>query len=322
MLANKEDKVRKSSCQNMEVGGQAVIEGVMMRSPRFVTVAVRKSNGEIVTRKDAFTSLTKKHKFLNIPIIRGAIALGETLFIGMRALTFSADIFAQEEEELKEEDSRNNENFDEHKDNPKSKKDEIFTALWLILTVVLGIGLALFLFFYLPLMITDYLRIRQGILFNLTSGMVRIGIFLLYIWLITRWGSMRRIFEYHGAEHKSIFALEAGENLNVEGVRRYSTHHPRCGTSFLLIVMLVAIGVYIFLGRPENVTERLIRLLFVPLIAGISYEIIKLSGNRRDNPLVRAFTLPGLWLQRLTTREPDDEQMEVAITALKKAIEE
>jgi len=280
-----------------------------MRSPRYVTVAVRKSNGEIVVKKEPYLSLIKKYRFLNLPVLRGAVALVETLYIGMKALTFSADVMVQEEEENKDTTS-------------SSKKNDLFTTLWLALTLVLGVGLALFLFFYLPLVLTDFLGVKQGFLFNLTSGMIRITIFLFYLWLITLWKSMRRVFEYHGAEHKSIFALESGEKLSLGNVRKYSTHHPRCGTSFLLIVMLVSIGVYIFLGRPQNVSERLTRLLYVPLIAGISYEIIKLSGKKRNSRLIKALTLPGLWLQRLTTKEPDDEQLEVAITALENCLKE
>jgi uncharacterized protein YqhQ len=291
----------------IQIGGQAVIEGVMMRSPRWVTVAVRKSSGEIVIKKEPYLPLSKRYRFLNLPILRGAVGLVETLYIGMKALTFSADIMVQEEEESKD-------------TNPK--KNDLFTTLWLALTLVLGVGLALFLFFYLPLVLADFTGIKQGFLFNLTSGLIRITIFLFYLWLITLWKSMRRIFEYHGAEHKSIFALESGEKLSLDNVRKYSTHHPRCGTSFLLIVMLVSIGVYIFLGRPQNVSERLIRLLYVPLIAGISYEIIKLSGKKRNKRLIRALLAPGLWLQRLTTKEPDDEQLKVAIVALENCLKE
>jgi len=197
----------------------------------------------------------------------------------------------------------------------------VLTTLWLGLSIVLGVLLALFLFFYLPLVLTDLMGIKKGFLFNLVDGIIRISIFLIYLWLITLWKSMRRIFEYHGAEHKSIFALEAGEALTVDNVKRYTTHHPRCGTSFLLIVMLVSIGVFIFLGRPETIQERLIRLLYVPLIAGISYEIIKLSGKKASNPVVRTLIAPGLWLQRITTKEPDEEQLEVAIAALKSSLE-
>ena len=205
--------------------------------------------------------------------------------------------------------------------NPKKeKKREIFTTLWLILTVFLGVALALSLFFYLPLVLTGFLKIQQGFLFTLIEGLIRITIFFIYLWLITQWKSMRRIFEYHGAEHKSIFTLEAGEELIPENARKYSTHHPRCGTNFLLIVMIVSIAVFIFFPRPYTLMDRLIRFLFVPLIAGISYELIKICGKKRNNKLVRALAAPGLWLQRLTTKEPDDEQLQVAIAALKSSL--
>ena len=304
---------KKDLTDKFQVGGQAVIEGVMMRSPRWVTVAVRKNNGEIVVKKDPYVSLTKRHWLLNLPIIRGAIALAETLYIGIKALTFSAEIVAQEEEEDADE---------KVEEKVKTKREQIFTTIWLSLSIALGAFLALFLFFYLPLFLAGLLRIKSGFLFNVVDGIIRISIFLIYLWLITIWKSMRRIFEYHGAEHKSIFALEAGEDLTVDNVKKYTTHHPRCGTSFLLVVMLVSIGVFIFLGKPNTVQERLIRLLFVPLIAGISYEIVKLSGKKATNPLVRALIAPGLWLQRITTKEPDDEQLEVAIAALKSSLEE
>ena len=304
---------KKDLTDKFQVGGQAVIEGVMMRSPRWVTVAVRKNNGEIVVKKDPYVSLTKRHWLLNLPIIRGAIALAETLYIGIKALTFSAEIVAQEEEEDADE---------KVEEKVKTKREQILTTIWLSLSIALGAFLALFLFFYLPLFLAGLLRIKSGFLFNVVDGIIRISIFLIYLWLITIWKSMRRIFEYHGAEHKSIFALEAGEDLTVDNVKKYTTHHPRCGTSFLLVVMLVSIGVFIFLGKPNTVQERLIRLLFVPLIAGVSYEIIKLSGKKATNPLVRALIAPGLWLQRITTKEPDDEQLEVAIAALKSSLEE
>ncbi|MCD6318234.1 DUF1385 domain-containing protein [Candidatus Aerophobetes bacterium] len=292
----------------MQVGGQAVIEGVMMRSPEYVSVAVRKANGEILVKRDPYVSLLKRYKFLNIPIVRGVVVLIETLYIGIKTLTFSADVAIQEEDE-------------EVVANPKKeKKREIFTTLWLILTVFLGVALALLLFFYLPLILTGFLKIQQGFLFTLIEGLIRITIFFIYLWLITQWKSMRRIFEYHGAEHKSIFTLEAGEELIPENARKYSTHHPRCGTNFLLIVMIVSIAVFIFFPRPYTLMDRLIRFLFVPLIAGISYELIKICGKKRNNKLVRALAAPGLWLQRLTTKEPDDEQLQVAIAALKSSL--
>ena len=309
-MKNKTDESgKKNTFGEAEIGGQAVIEGVMMRSPSCVTVAVRKENGEITVKKEPYISLTRRYRFLNLPILRGAVVLIETLYIGVKALSFSADVAIQEDE--KEND----------KDSVKSKKDDIFKSLWLIASIVLGVVLALFLFFYLPLMITNLFGVKQSFLFNLLDGVIRISIFLIYLWLITSWKSMRRIFEYHGAEHKSIFTLESGEKLTVENARKYTTHHPRCGTSFLLIVMLVSIAVFIFTGRPYTVQERLTRLLYVPLIAGISYEIIKLAGRKKANWLVKILSKPGLWLQKLTTKEPDDKQLEVALAALKKCLD-
>ncbi|NQS90007.1 DUF1385 domain-containing protein [Patescibacteria group bacterium] len=302
------EEVKRSLTKDMQVGGQAVIEGVMMRSPGYISVAVRKNNGEILVKREPYLSFLKKYKFLNIPIVRGVVILIETLYIGMKTLTFSADVAMQEEDEEVESSSE------------KGKKREFFTTLWLILTAFLGVVLALFLFFYLPLVLTGFLRIHQGFLFTLASGLIRITIFLIYLWVITLWKSMRRIFEYHGAEHKSIFTLEAGESLTLENVRKYSTHHPRCGTNFLLIVMMVSIAVFIFFPRPYTLADRLFRLLFVPLIAGISYELIKICGKKRNSKLVRVLAAPGLWLQRLTTKEPNDEQLKVAIAALESSL--
>jgi uncharacterized protein YqhQ len=164
------------------------------------------------------------------------------------------------------------------------------------------------------------LPIEHRVLFNLTSSVIRLGIFFAYLWAITLWRSMQRIFEYHGAEHKSLFALEAGEPLTVEHIQKYSTHHPRCGTSFLLIVMIVSVLVFMFLPRPTSVAERLIRLAFVPLIGGVSYKLIKLSGKKRGSRIARILIAPGLFLQRITTREPDEAQLQVALTALQKCL--
>ena len=304
------DKSSRICSRDSNIGGQAVIEGVMMRSPQCVTVAIRKNNGEILVKKELYVPLVKKYKYLNIPIVRGAIALIESLYLGMKALTFSAD--QAMEDELEEGKVEKKE---------KTRKEKVFMSLWLTLTLLLGVALALFIFFYLPLLLTDLLKIENRILFNLTSGVIRLGIFFVYIWAITFWKSMRRIFEYHGAEHKSIFALEAGEKLTAENAYKYSTHHPRCGTSFLLIVMVVSILIFMFLPRPHTISERLLRLAFVPLIAGISYELIKLSGKKRNSRLAAILIAPGLFLQKITTKEPDGEQLEVALTALRKCLE-
>ena len=295
--------------EEFEVGGQAVIEGVMMRSPKFISIAIRKSSGEIIVKKEPYISLVKRVKFLNIPIIRGVVVLFETLYIGIKALSFSANE-AIEEEQAKE-----------IQKTQRRKDKEVFIDLWLFLMVIVGVGLGVLLFFYLPLFLTELFGISGGFLFNLVDGIIRMSIFLAYIWLITLWKDMRRIFEYHGAEHKSIHTLEAGEELVVENAKKYPTLHARCGTSFLLVVMVVSIAVFMFLGRPKNLTDRLVRFSFIPLIAGISYELVKLSAKVKNKNLAKVLIAPGLWLQRMTTKEPDEEQLKVAIAALKNALD-
>jgi uncharacterized protein YqhQ len=188
-------------------------------------------------------------------------------------------------------------------------------------TVFFSLALGIGIFFYLPLVLTDRLGVRGGIAFNLVDGAIRLLFFFVYLWAVTRWKEMRRVFEYHGAEHKSIFAYEAGLPLTVENARRMTRFHPRCGTSFLLIVMVSSIVVFIFLGRPETIGDRFIRLAFVPLVGGISYEAIRFSGRHADKSWVRLLVRPGLALQRLTTREPSDDQLEVALAALRGALD-
>jgi uncharacterized protein YqhQ len=186
--------------------------------------------------------------------------------------------------------------------------------------VFVSLALGLLVFFYLPLVLTDRLGVRGGLAFNLVDGAIRLVFFFAYLWLVTRWKEMRRVFEYHGAEHKSIFAYESGLPLTVENARRMTRFHPRCGTSFLLIVMVSSIVVFLFLGRPETVGERLLRLAFVPIVGGVSYEAIKLSGRYANRRWVGFLVAPGLALQRLTTQEPSDDQIEVALAALREAL--
>ena len=298
------------SKEDLAIGGQAVIEGVMMRSPKFFTIALRRTDGGILVRKNPYIALTKRTRWLDIPILRGAIVLVESLYLGIKGLTFSADLAM--EDKVTEVTSQ--------ADHEIESMGKAFGPLWLILMVLLGLGLGIGLFFYLPLIITDFLGIKRGILFNLVDGMVRIGIFLIYIWAIGLWKETRRIFEYHGAEHKSIATFEAGEELTINNAKKHTTVHARCGTSFLLVLMIVSIGIFIFLGKPTTIAERLTRFLFIPLIAGVSYEIIKLS-SRSHNRFVQLLVKPGLWLQKITTREPDNDQLEVAIVALKEALE-
>ncbi len=290
------------------VGGQAVIEGVMMRSPHAVSVAVRKPDGKILVRSEPYTSLTSRNKFWGLPIIRGGVVLIESLYWGIKTLTFSGDV-AMDDEDKK--------NGQDKKSRKKSGMSAFRTALMLTISLLLG----LLVFFYAPLMLTDALGIKSGFWFNLTDGGIRLLFFLGYLMAIALMKDIRRIFEYHGAEHKSIFAYENGLPLTIESTKPFTTHHPRCGTSFLLIVMLVSIIVFMFLGRPDNLMDRFVRLLFVPVIGGLSYELIRLSGKEYKNKIGAFLVAPGLWLQRITTKEPDGSQLEVAFAALEAALQ-
>ncbi len=295
-----------SEKKKINVGGQAVIEGVMMRSPDRVAVAVRRPDGKIVLKNDAYESLTKRKKFWSLPIIRGAVVLIESMILGIKALTFSGDIAVAEEE----------------KDKKKAEEKKGLSKLWLAGTVLFSLVVGLALFFYLPLVLTDLVGIKSGFWFNLVDGFFRIVIFLAYLIIIARWKDIQRIFQYHGAEHQTIFAFEDGKELTVENAIDYQPHHPRCGTSFIMTVLLISILVFLMLGKPETIVDRLVRLAFVPLIGGISYEAIKLSDKKMHNPIVRIMVLPGLWLQRITALKPEKDMLEVAIVALKASLGE
>jgi uncharacterized protein YqhQ len=303
------------------VGGQAVIEGVMMRSPRRIATAVRKPDKAILTKNDPYVSLSKRHKLLNIPVFRGALSFFEMLVIGLKALNFSADVALEESQRA-----------EKGADWRRTSRERIKDGLILIGTLVLALGLAICVFFALPLFLTEVIGFSKSALsFNVIAGVIRASLFLTYLWGISRWKEIKRILEYHGAEHKSIYAYESGEELTVEAVRRHSTHHPRCGTSFLLIVVILAIVLFAIadtavemqIGHKPTVVQRFMtHFLLLPLLGGISYELLKLSGKKRDNRYVRWLTAPGLWLQQITTQEPNDAQLEVAIVALKSALEE
>lgn len=296
-----------NSNKNIQVGGQAVIEGVMMRSPEIVSVAVRRPDGNILVRKQPFVSFVRRYKILSLPILRGAVVLIESLILGLKALTFSGDV-AMEDDKNKKQDN--------------TQKNGFFSKLWLTMTILISLALGLLIFFYVPLILTEFLGAETGIRFNLIDGILRIGMFLLYLAGITLMKDIRRIFEYHGAEHKSIFTFENKMELEPAVAKLQSRFHPRCGTSFLLIVMLVSIMVFMFLGKPHSVGDRLLRLAFIPLIAGISYEFIRLSYMGAGKKFWQPFILPGLWLQKITTKEPDENQLEVALVALKCALGE
>lgn len=296
------------------IGGQAVIEGVMMRGPESIAIAVRKMNKEIVVEKKEYIGFSKKYKVLNVPLVRGVIAFFESLVVGARTLIYSAEVFEIEEE---------NEKGEVVNEPEKEAKTENVPMALIMLSVALALVFGVVLFVIAPNYIAGFLekRIPNPIILNLIEGIIRILIFFLYIFAISKMKDIQRVFEYHGAEHKTIFCYESGKDLNVENVRGFTRLHPRCGTSFLLIVMVVSIIVFSFAGWNGIVSRIISRLLLLPLVAGLSYEIIKWAG-RSESKLSCYVSKPGMWFQKLTTREPDDEQIEVAITALKNVLTE
>jgi uncharacterized protein YqhQ len=287
----------------IRVGGQAVIEGVMMRSPKSMAIAVRKPNGEIVVKRRRLTFFSEKTFFAKLPLVRGIIALLSALVLGIQALNFSANQALSEEEKG--------------------------TGPWTMgATMIIALCFGIFLFFLIPLFLTRWLRFvipmlsESGLLFNLVDGIIRLLIFLMYLWSISFLKEIQRIFQYHGAEHKSIFAYESGEALMVERVKGFSPFHPRCGTTFLIIVMIVSILVFALFPHHLSFGYKVVyRVVFIPLIAGISYEVIRFADRRRENRGIQYFIKPGLWLQRLTAQEPSEAQIEVAIRALQEVLE-
>jgi uncharacterized protein YqhQ len=290
------------------VGGQAVIEGVMMRSPNNIAIAVRKPTGKILVNKRNYQTLTQKYGWLNIPFLRGAINLFEMMVVGAKAINFSAN--EQIEEETEE-------------DGKKSFATKAFEVFLFIFSFVLAIGLSFGLFKFAPLLITTHLESKSTLIannyaiFNLTDGAIKMSIFLLYIFILSLIPSFRRVFEYHGAEHKAIYNYENKKTLNIENSKNQTRFHPRCGTSFILIVFAISIIVYSLVPRPPIFMANLgMRFLLLPIISGISYEVLKLSAKYMDNAIVKAMIFPGLLFQRLTTKEPDDKQLEVGIKSL------
>lgn len=309
MSKNKKD----SNVHMTSIGGQAVLEGVMMRGPKEIATAVRKSDGEIVIDKKPVSSVTQKFKFLKLPILRGVVNFIESMVTGVKCLMFSAELYDVDGEEGYEPSKF--EKWLDDKLGDKIKDIAIYAAV--AMALVMGIGL----FMLLPTVLVGLVKglfpeNTHTVVLNLTEGLVRMLIFLIYLALVSRMKDIQRVFEYHGAEHKTIAAYEHGEELTPENAAKYSRLHPRCGTSFLLIVMVISILFFSFL-RWDNVFQRILfRLLLLPVVAGVSYEIIKFAG-RSKNKIVQLLAKPGLWLQKLTTREPDASQLEVAIASLK-----
>jgi uncharacterized protein YqhQ len=293
--------------EKLSIGGQAVLEGVMMRSPHAFTVAVRKGgrpDAEIALLKETIRPIGERYPLLKKAVLRGSVALFEALWLGMRALNFSAN------EAIESEDG---------------KKEEI-TPLAMAGTMALALAFALGLFLALPLLLThllgaQYSAFKGNVLFNLTDGAIRVTLFVGYVSGISFMKDIRRVFEYHGAEHKVIGAFEAGAPLTVENARKYTCIHPRCGTSFLMVVMVLSIMLFSLIpGSWPLWAKAASRIVLLPLIAGLSYEFIKFSAKKRGNRVVEALILPGLLLQRITTREPSDDQIEVAIRAMDEAL--
>jgi uncharacterized protein YqhQ len=312
------------------VGGQAVLEGVMMRSPHAWAIAVRKplpagqttgEPGEMVSHSEPLERLSDKHKWMGWPLVRGVVTLGQAMTLGFRALRYSANVALNE---LQSKDEQ-------------GKKVEI--SGWVAaVNIIFSIGFFIFMYKFVPLLAATEIKqvspaLGSQIVFNLVDGIIRIVLFLLFIRAISLWSDIRRVYQYHGAEHKTVFAFESGEPLTIARAQKFSTFHPRCGTSFLMTVMIISIAVYTLVPVTTFVSRFLIRIALLPLIAGLSYEIIRFAARARAKALqtgrtqgpaawlFRALTQPGLWLQRITTQPPADDQVECAIAALNEAME-
>ncbi|WP_455539780.1 DUF1385 domain-containing protein [Terrisporobacter sp.] len=297
--------------KKQNVGGQAVIEGVMMQSKNYRAIAVRKSNGEIELKKERLKSWVHDKKIDKIPFLRGAFVLFETMIQGMKSLNYSSEFFMEDEEE--EEDA-----IDRFlKRVFKDKANDAIMAISLVLAMIFSI----FFFVLIPTTVIGTLSgfIKNNIMLNLLEGVMRICILIIYMLAISKNKEIKRTFMYHGAEHKAIYCYESGEELTVENARKFTTLHPRCGTNFLFIVMFTSIILFSFFGWPNIVVRIAMRILCIPIVAGISYEIIRFLG-KYNNILSKIVAYPGMMLQHITTNEPDDEQLEVALKALKAVI--
>jgi uncharacterized protein YqhQ len=292
---------------SVSYGGQAVLEGVMMRGPSVWSVAVRTPAGDVVEVTKAVSSPMKRHRLWRLPVIRGVVALGESLAIGFRALAISANYAMQEEAE-------------EGDDGEAAAVSTEISRGQIIFSFVIAIGFALMLFKVGPALLTNWLPIEGTYSFVLVEGLIRVTVFIVYIVLIGLLPDLRRVFQYHGAEHKAINALEGGSELTPEKVQSFSLIHPRCGTAFLLWVMVIGIFVFAFVGRPVWYWLVISRILLLPVIAGLAYELIRYAGKHQGNRVLMTLLAPGLWLQRLTTREPSLDQIEVSIRALQEVI--
>lgn len=283
--------VARSEEPSLAFGGQALIEGVMIRSRKHVVMCVRQPNNEILTHVEELNPISQRYRVLRLPLLRGIVALIETLYLGVKGIYFSANAVLEEEEE--------------------------FTYREFAIAIAMALGLAS-LFFIIPFLLTDLLGLT-GVAFNIVEAVVRLAIFLLYLALVAMWGEFKRVLQYHGAEHKAINAHEAGVALNVMNMKKFSRLHPRCGTSFIFIVMIVSILLFSIMPDLGFFVRLAYRVVLIPLIAAISYELLKLSDRHKNSAIIKILTIPGLVFQRLTTREPNDDMMEVAAKAVEEA---
>jgi len=299
--------VLESGQEEILVGGQAVLEGVMMRSPHAWGIAVRKQTGQVVSHSEPLERASDKHKWMKWPVIRGVVTLGQAMALGFKALRYSANVA-----------------LDEMPINDEGKTVQI--SGWMIaVNAILSVAFFIFMYKFLPLLAATELKrvvpaFGNQILFNLVDGGIRIALFLLFIWGVSLFADIRRVYQYHGAEHKTVFAFENHDPLQPAAVQKYSTFHPRCGTSFLMTVMLISILVYCAFPFTTFWARFAIRIVLLPFIAGLSYEIIRFAAKHRGS-LFALMTAPGLWLQRITTKNPTDDQVECAIDALNQAME-
>ena len=289
------------------VGGQAVLEGVMMRAPHAWGIAVRRPSGEVATYSEPIDRPSEKRKFWAWPLLRGLATLGQAMSLGFRALRYSANVA-----------------LDAIPREEQVKKVEI-SGWMMAVNVLFSVGFFVFMYKFIPLVAaTELKRVSPAfgnqIIFNLVDGAIRIALFLFFIWGISLWKDIRRVYEYHGAEHKTVFAYESGDPLTPAAVQKYSTYHPRCGTSFLMTVLLISIVFYTLIPVTTFWGRFAIRIALLPVIAGVSYEIIRYAAKHRGS-LFALMTAPGLWLQRITTQPPSDDQVECAIRALDEALE-
>jgi uncharacterized protein YqhQ len=312
------------------VGGQAVLEGVMMRSPHAWAIACRKPSGEVVTMSEPLDRPSEKHKWMAWPIVRGVMTLGYAMNLGYRALRFSAnvaieDMMQEGEAEQGEKAASAVRPAPTAAESSQAREKAATVSNWLAAgNLLISLAFFIFMYKYVPLLAATELKkidpaLGGRIVFNLIDGGIRLLLFLLFIWGVSLWKDIRRVYEYHGAEHKTVFAFENGDPLNTVEVQKYSTYHPRCGTSFLMTVMLISIGFYMLIPFTTFWASFASRIALLPVIAGVSYEIIRFAAKHRGS-LFALMTTPGLWLQRITTKPPSDEMAQCAITALDQAM--